>query len=154
MDALKLVALDAKDLEILSAHLQDAVVKVADMTYLPREKRFVALANRFDWSGAIKSETKRKPTFARLRTAIRFERVLAARTTGVDLGNKSAVLSLLAVTCEETSPPAGDLTLLFAGGAAIKLHVECIEAEMRDLGAAWQTKAKPDHERDDEGKGG
>ena len=112
------------------------------------------LCHRFDWSGAIKSETKRKPTFARLRTAIRFERVLAARTTGVDLGNKSAVLSLLAVTCEETSPPAGDLTLLFAGGAAIKLHVECIEAEMRDLGAAWQTKAKPDHERDDEGKGG
>jgi len=146
MDALKLVAFDASDLEILSAHLQDAVLKIADIAYLPQAKRFVALANRFDWSSAIKEEDRRKPTYARLRTALRFERVLAAQTTGLDLANKAGVLSLLAVTFEAGSAPEGYVTLVFAGGSAIKLHVECIEAELRDLGAAWQTKARPDHE--------
>jgi hypothetical protein len=39
--------------------------------------------------------------------------------------------------------------LHFADGAAIRLQVECIEAEMTDLGPAWQAKSKPEHPLDD-----
>ena len=49
MSELKLIALDAEDLSVLSANLQDAVLRIADIAYLPREKRFAAIANRFDW---------------------------------------------------------------------------------------------------------
>ena len=41
-DLLRLIALDAEDLAVLSAHVQDAVLKVGDINWLPREKRFVA----------------------------------------------------------------------------------------------------------------
>lgn len=59
MDKLKLIALDAEDLAVVSAHLQDAVLKVADMAYLPREKRFAMLVNRFDWASVIKGAKRR-----------------------------------------------------------------------------------------------
>ena len=68
---------------------------------------------------------------------------------GIDIKNKDAVLSLLAVTFEPADEPSGTLTLHFAGGGAVRLLVECVEAELRDLGAAWSTRVKPEHTSDD-----
>ena len=148
MTLLKLVALDAEDLAVVSAHAQDAVVRVADMAYVPRDKRFAALVNRFDWTRAEAASGGGKPQYARCRAALRFDRVLAAQLQGIDLGQKTRVLNLLAVAFEEEAAPAGFITLLFAGGAAVRLHVECIEGELRDLGAVWGTKRVPQHPDD------
>jgi hypothetical protein len=138
-DALKLLALDAEDLAIVSAHLQDAVAKVADMTYLPKEKRFAMLVNRFDWAAAERGQSMRR------RTGVRFERVLAAQARGISLSDKDAVLNLLAVEFEENDAPSGFVTLYFSGDAAIRLEVECLEGELSDLGPAWPTRARPTH---------
>jgi hypothetical protein len=151
MSELKLIALDAEDLSVLSAHLQDAVLRVADIAYLPREKRFAAIANRFDWLTAVAGETG-SGTYARRRAAMRFERVLSAQLHGIDLANKSAVLALLAISFEPTEAPEGHITLHFADGAAMRLHVECIEAELKDLGPVWQAKSKPQHPDEDPAK--
>jgi hypothetical protein len=145
MSELKLIALDAEDLSVLSANLQDAVLRIGDVAYLPREKRFAAIANRFDWLRAGDG----KSTYARRRTAVRFERVLSAQVQGLDLADKSAVLALLAISFEATTAPEGHVTLHFADGAATRLHVECVEAELKDLGPVWQAKSKPHHPDDD-----
>lgn len=150
MPDLKLIALDADDLQVISAHLQDAVLRVADMTYLARDKRFVALTNRFDWVKAIDSQSAAKPKsgLERRRTALRVERVLSAKIQGFDPNDRRATLSLLAITFTPSSDvdsPDGDVTLTFSGGAAIRLTVECLEAEMKDLGAAWSAKRSPTH---------
>jgi hypothetical protein len=145
MPDLKLIALDAEDLAVLSAHLQDAVLKVADLAFLPREKRFAAVANRFDWADALEADKGRQQPFARRRAALRFERVLSAKVQGIDLANKGAVLALLAVSFEPREPPEGDVTLQFADGGAIRLGVECIEAELRDLGPVWRARSRPRH---------
>jgi hypothetical protein len=147
---LKLIALDAEDLSVISAHLQDAVLKVGDLVLLPRDKRFAAIANRFDWMDALEDGNDGQ-AFARRRAALRFERVLAAQVSGIDLKNKSAVLSLLAIAFEPGEPPEGNITLQFADGSAIRLQVECIEVELKDLGPVWQAKSKPQHP-DDAGK--
>ena len=151
MSELKLIALDAEDLSVLSAHLQDAVLRIADIAYLPREKRFAAIANRFDWLTAVAGE-KGSGTYARRRTAMRFERVLSAQLQNIDLANKSAVLALLAISFESDEAPEGHVILHFADGAAIRLHVECIEAELKDLGPVWQAKSKPQHPDEDPAK--
>jgi hypothetical protein len=144
MTDLKLIALDAEDLSVLSAHLQDAVLKAGDLAYLPHEKRFAALLNRFDWAtAATVGKTKRGDR--RLQSAVRFERVLSAKLQGIDLKAKTQVLSLLAIGFEVDKAPGGTVTLIFAGGGAIRLQVECIEAELKDLGGAWQAVARPDH---------
>ena len=49
MQPLKLIALDQDDIAVVSTHLQDAVVKVADIIWLPSEHRLVLGLNRFDW---------------------------------------------------------------------------------------------------------
>jgi hypothetical protein len=149
MPDLKLIALDAEDLSVISAHLQDALLRVGEVAYLPREKRFAAITSRFDWFGALKSGDDTTATYARRRAALRFERVVGAQLQGIDLTKRDAVLSLLAVRFEASEAPAGNITLHFADGAAIRLHVECIEAEMTDLGPAWQARSKPDHPLDD-----
>ena len=146
MEKLKLIALDSEDLRVLSCHLQDAVIRVGDMAYLKESLRFALIANRFDWEGAVSTD---KGEFQRRRTGLRFERVKSAQVHAIDLKNKDLVLALLAVAFEPGDEPEGMLTLHFAGGGAIRLRVECIEAELRDLGAAWRTQRKPDHARDD-----
>jgi hypothetical protein len=115
------------------------------MTFLPREKRFAAVANRFDWVDAINSDAAKDKHYARRRTALRFERVLSAQVHGLDLKNKSAVVSLLAISFESGAPPEGNVTLRFADGGAVRLHVECIETELRDLGPVWEARSKPKH---------
>jgi hypothetical protein len=152
MDALKLIALDEEDLAVIAAHLQDAVVRIGDMAYLPAERRFAAILNRFDWADVLKaSEGNRSAkTLRRWRSGLRFERVLSAKIQGIDLAAKDAVLNLLTIQFEpgETSPE-GHVTLFFSAGAAIRLEVECIEGELKDLGAAWRARARPHHEEDD-----
>src|SRR5262245_2447684 len=145
MPDLKLIALDAEDLAVISAHLQDAVLKVADLAFLPREKRFAAVANRFDWLDAIEKDGVRDKRYARRRAALRFERVLSAQVQGLDLKNTGATAELLAIGFEPGDPPQGQVTLTFAGGGAIRLNVECIEAELRDLGPMWEARSKPKH---------
>ncbi len=159
MSDLKLIALDAEDLIVISAHLQDAVVRLADMTYLPGDKRFAAVANRFDWAktlSATSGRAKGAKDFERRRAGLRFERVLGARVHALNLSDKSATLSLLAITFEPSSEPEsadGEVLLTFSGGGAIRLHVECLEVEMQDLGAAWSAANAPRHPDVEPGSG-
>ncbi len=151
---LKLIALDAEDLDVVSAHLQDAVISVGEMTYLKGERRFAAIANRFDWTDALAGQSGRKKSFTRRRAGLRFEHVKGAQLSGIDLNDKRQMLNVLALRFEPTTAPEGMVTIACAGGSAIRLHVECIEAELKDLGAAWATKSKPDHPDDDSGAPG
>ncbi|QIB34512.1 DUF2948 family protein [Ancylobacter pratisalsi] len=164
MAGLKLIALDSEDLAVLSVHLQDAVVAVGDMTYLPKERRFALLANRFDWEKAIQAEAMADPDAppglaaasvgpcVRRRAGLRFERVLGARLRGIDLKDKRAVLNLLALNFTETDAPSGTITFLFSGGAEVQLDVECMEAGLQDLGPAWDAKGTPCHEAEEESR--
>ena len=145
MELLKLVALDQDDLEVVSAHLQDATVKVAEILWRPAEKRIVIGLDRFDWEAAQCSED---PACQRRRTALRFERVNNCKCRQVMSADKDKVLNLLAVEFTETDPPAGYVTLMFEGGAALRLDVECLEVELADLGPVWPTKAVPAHPED------
>ncbi|HET9903730.1 MAG TPA: DUF2948 family protein [Xanthobacteraceae bacterium] len=144
MDLLKLVALDKEDVEVVSAHLQDAIVKVADVHWRPKEHRLVLAVGRFDWEAAQTPH----PEYRRRLAALRFERVLACKCRNVVPHEKDAVLNLLAIDFAETEPPAGVVTLLFSGGAALRLEVECIEAELVDLGPCWAISTCPHHADD------
>jgi hypothetical protein len=142
VDLLKLAALDADDLETISAHLQDATVTVGDMAYLPHEQRFALVANRFDWLAANDA----RPEYRRRRSGLQIHRVLRAATYGFSPADHDRVLNLLAITFSEGEAPSGTLTLVFSAGVAIRLDVECIEVALSDLGPVWQAQAVPSHE--------
>ena len=152
MEELKLVALDKDDIEVISAHVQDALVKVGDIFWQPSARRFVMALNRFDWMKAVNADGIRStssaadsPDYRRCRTALRFERVSACQCRDFDQTNKEAMRNLLAVEFVERDVPAGTITLTFSGGGAIRLEVECLEAELIDLGEVYAAAACPDH---------
>ncbi|MBI1386449.1 MAG: DUF2948 family protein [Rhizobiales bacterium] len=146
MAGLKLQAMDEADLQVISAHLQDAVLRIEDIAYRPRQKRFAAIANRFDWQRALTVPDGEGERYERRRSALRIERVLGAQVRNMPLDKPNLVLALLAIHFEAGVAPGGHVTLVFAGGGSIRLAVECIEAELRDLGPVWRTKSKPRHE--------
>jgi DUF2948 family protein len=140
-EPLKFVALDEEDLEVISTHLQDALVKVADVMWRPQEKRLVVALSRFDWLSAECDQAELR----RCRAALRFERVSACKCRHVNPAGKDAVLNLLAVEFEPTDPPAGVVKLIFSGGGVLRLEVECLEAELADLGPTWAAALRPAH---------
>jgi hypothetical protein len=140
MDMLKLVALDTDDLEVVSTHVQDSIVKVDDILWRPAEKRVVVVVNRFDWENAQSGAQYR-----RRLAALRFERVNAFKARNVKPSDKDRVLNLLTVEFEGSDAPAGRVTFIFSGGAALQLEVECLECELADLGPVWATAACPAH---------
>src|SRR5581483_1011092 len=86
-DPLKFIALDREDLEVISTHLQDGLVRVADVLWRPQDKRLVIGLSRFDW---LSAEADR-PELRRCRTALRFERVSCCKCKQLDLTGKDAV---------------------------------------------------------------
>jgi hypothetical protein len=142
MEPMKLVALDRDDIEIVSTHVQDSVVKVADILWRPGENRLVVGLNRFDWEAAACCSD---PHYQRRRTALRFDRVLGCKCRNLKPAERDAVLNLLAVEFTETAAPSGIVTLHFSGGAALRLEVECLECELADLGPTWNTVTCPAH---------
>jgi hypothetical protein len=142
MDLLRLVALDQEDLAVISAHLQDAEVRVADLAYLPHERRFAFVAQRFDWETSPNEPPRRR------LTGLHFERVMGVRCRGVERDKPDTQLNLLGVTFDQTDAPSGTATLLFENGSAIQLDLECVEAQMKDLGPVWPCSKRPTHDAD------
>lgn len=140
---LRLTIEDADDLKVMSTVLQDAVAKVGDFAHLPAQRRFAFVANRFVWENA--AEGKRGP-FARVRTGCHFDDVISIRHMNIRLDAKEGVLNLLAIRFEPKAEGAGAVTLDFAGGGAIRLEVESINAHLADISAPWLAQARPQHE--------
>ena len=134
----KLVALEKDDLDVISALCQDAVLKVGDAKFLPREKRFIMELRRFNWEKGVKAPERRL-------AVLHFDQVEKVATQGIDLKAKDQVLSLLAILFNPTDLPRGHVDLVFAGDFTIRLFVDCIEAQLSDMDAAWAAAAAPQH---------
>ncbi|MEH2472764.1 hypothetical protein V1281_006047 [Nitrobacteraceae bacterium AZCC 2161] len=126
----KLIALDADDLAVISAHVQDAAVRVGDILWRQSEKRLVVGMRRLDWEQTISGEV----TPRRLVAALRFDRVLACKSRDIDLDAPGAALELLGIEFHPGEAPGGSAVLMFAEGGALRLDVECLEVELTDLG--------------------
>ena len=128
---LKLIALDADDLAVISAHVQDAHVQTADIIWRQGEKRLVVGMNRLDWEQTLAGETSPR----RLIAALRFDRVLACKSRNIDLAAPETVLELVGIEFHPGNAPSGSAVLLFSHGGALRLDLECLECELTDLGA-------------------
>lgn len=136
-EPLRLIAQDAEDLAVVSAALQDAVMKVGDIQFEPGVKRLTLALNRYRWEGAERT---------RVRAALQFAGVEAVQAKHIRMRAREAVLSLLSIQFEAEEPPGGTVTLAFAGGGDIRARVECVEAVLADVSEPWPTTRTPQHE--------
>jgi Protein of unknown function (DUF2948) len=128
---LKLIALDADDLAVISAHVQDARVQTSDIVWRQGEKRLVVGMNRLDWEQTLSGETAPR----RLIAALRFDRVLSCKSRNIELEAPGTALELLGIEFHPGDAPGGSAVLMFSHGGALRLDVECLECELTDLGA-------------------
>jgi len=128
---LKLIALDADDLAVVSAHVQDARVQTSDIIWRQGEKRLVIGMNRLDWEQTLSGETSPR----RLIAALRFDRVLSCKSRNIDLQAPEAVLELVGIEFHPGEEPSGSAILMFSHGGVLRLDLECLECELTDLGS-------------------
>jgi hypothetical protein len=165
---LKLKARDSRDLDVIAALLQDALVPLSDVAFLRGEKRFVLVANRFKWaeaegkpdpgperdeanaekagdegdeSDAAFEDSAGAPPFERVNCGVCFEQVMRVRSKNIDLNDRRQILNLLTIVQRP-----GSVTLLFSDDAAIRLEVSALSCHIEDLGDAWPTRWRPHHE--------
>ena len=142
---LRLAALDAEDLRVISALVQDAVLTGPDMTYDAARRRFALLLNRFRWED--RDRAARAGDYERVRALLVVHDVLAVGRQGIDPTDRDAVLSLLAAEFAPGADGTGEITLVFAGDGAIKLSVECVDVVLSDVTRPYRAPARraPDH---------
>ncbi len=141
MAGLKLRVADEQDLAVVSAILQDSLVTVREMAYLPEENRFVLVANRFRWEPGS-GDTREN--LERILTGFCIDDVKAVQRRGFDPREPHQILSLLAIRVEPAETGA-TLVLDFAGGSSIRLDVGAFACRLDDLGEPWPTQWRPQH---------
>jgi hypothetical protein len=140
---LKLMAEDAADLDIIGAAVQDALVRVGDMSFDRKARRFTAIISRFRWETAGEHGP-----YERVRAALSFDGVLGVKSRRVRHEVGEALASILSIGfLPEEEPPGGVVRLLLAGGGEVAIDVECLDAVLVDLGPVWPTPRRPEHER-------
>jgi hypothetical protein len=129
-DRLTLLASSRVDLPVLSALMQDAIIRVGDVAWDRRGRRLVLLASRYRWEAA---------EISRVRTALRIETARKVRRLHWP-SDLDATLALLSITAH------GDcITLTFSEKVSLCAEVECLDAVLEDLSAPWMVRHRPNH---------
>jgi hypothetical protein len=159
---LKLRAADEEDLAVIAACLQDALVPIGDVAFLPQDRRFVLVANRFRWEagepaapvenavedgpGDAPFSSEPGPRYERTNCGLWFENVRAVHTKGIDLHDRGCILELLTLRKDD-----GSAVLIFAGDAMIRLEIDGLRCFLEDIGRTWPTRWRPAHPAAEEG---
>ena len=134
MEPLRLLAEDAVDLQIISAALQDAIMRPVDIRWEREARRLTVVLSRFCWECGG----------TRVMAAMQFGDVEAVKSRRLPRLPESA-LELLALDFEPTEAPGGRVILMFAGGGDLRIDVECLDAVLTDLSDRWPARMAPTH---------
>jgi len=145
-EPLRLRAMDADDLQVISALVQDAVFPIAEMTWDQKRRRFALLLNRFRWED-LNPNTKRKRDYERVQAVLVVEDVLKVSTQGLDRSEADLILSVLSLSFEPGQDGVGRLEITLAGDGAVALDVEVLEVTLQDVTRPYiaPSRSAPSH---------
>ena len=134
IEPLRLLAEDADDLHIISAALQDAILRPVDIVWEPAARRVTLALSRFCWECGG----------TRVMAAMQFGDVLSVKSRRLPRGPEHA-LELLAMDFVPGEAPGGRVIMMFAGGGDLRIDVECLDAVLTDLSERWPARIAPTH---------
>lgn len=137
-------ALEAADVPVISALVQDAVFPITEMRFDGKRRRLALLLNRFRWERAGEASAR---TPERVQAVLTIEDTLAIRSQGIDRGDTDTILSLLALEWHAGPDGTGRLDLVLAGDGTIAVEVEALEITLRDVTRPYHAPSgkAPDH---------
>ena len=139
---LKLIARTTEDLRVISAHLQDSIVKTSDIANLKKNRIFLMQLNRCMWEDVEKGVFRKNK---RIRTVLKFENILKVASKNVDQKKNDRFLDFLAIETTQMPDKNYEMNLIFSGDVVLKLVAEAIEVTLDDQGSPWESKNKPKH---------
>ncbi len=134
---LKLIAKNKDDLNVLSAHLQDAIVSVSEIAHLKKNKLLLIQMNRFMWEDVERGIYRKNK---RVRTVLKFENVLKVSSKNINYNNKNQFLDFLAIESHEMTDKTQEMNLVFSDDLILKVSAEVIEVTLDDQGVPWDTE--------------
>ena len=134
VEPLRLPAEDAEDLHIISAALQDAIMRPVDIVWEPAARRVTLALSRFCWECGG----------TRVMAAMQFGDVISVKSRRLPRGPETA-LELLAMEFAPDEAPGGRVIMMFAGGGDLRIDVECLDAVLTDLSDRWPARIAPTH---------
>ena len=140
---LKLIAKTDEDLRVISAHLQDSIVKTSDIANLKKNRIFLMQLNRFMWEDVEKGVFRKNK---RIRTVLKFENVIKVTSKNINQKKNDRFLDFLAIETFKMPDKNYEMNLIFSGDIIIKLLAEAIEVTLDDQGSPWESKNRPKHE--------
>ena len=139
---LKLIARSEDDLRVVSAHLQDSIVKTSDIANLKKNRIFLMQLNRFMWEDVEKGVFRKNK---RIRTVLKFENVVKVHSKNINQSKRDQFLDFLTIETNQMPDNNYEMKIVFAGDSIIKIVSEAIEVTLDDQGKAWDTKNIPKH---------
>ena len=139
---LKLIAKTEEDLRVISAHLQDSIVKTSEIANLKKNRIFLMQLNRFMWEDVEKGVFRKNK---RIRTVLKFDNVIEVNSKKISQSKKDKFLDFLAIECNQMPDNNYEMKLIFSGDSVIRVIAEVIEVALDDQGEPWDTKNKPKH---------
>lgn len=134
VEPLRLLAEDADDLQIISAALQDAILRPVDIIWAKQARTLTIAFSRFCWECGG----------TRVMCAMQFGDVQGVKSRRLPR-NPDASLELLALDFVPTEAPGGRVILMFAGGGDLRVDVECLDAVVTDISERWPARVAPTH---------
>ena len=132
---MNLNAIDTDELKIIGTILQDGLIEVSDIKYLPSIRSFFLLITRFMMVEQIVNKVNQ-----RIKSVLCFEDVISVYSKNIDQLNKSKKLELLTFNYYPNKSKNIEIELLFKNDAIIKLETEIIRCKLDDQGNPWSTE--------------
>ena len=130
---MNLNAIDTDELKIISTILQDGLIEVNDIKYLPSIRSFFLMITRFMWEEKIVNKVDQ-----RIKAVLSFEDVLSVYSKNIDQLNKNKTLELVTFNYYPNNSKNIEIELLFKNDAIIKLETEIIRCKLKDQGEPWK----------------
>ena len=132
---MNLNAIDTDELKIIATILQDGLVEVSEVKYLPSIRSFIIMITRFMWEEKIINKENK-----RVKAVLVFEDVLSVFSKNIDQMNKNNTLELMTFNYFPIKSKNIEIQLLFKNDAIIKLETEIIKCKLQDQGKPWSVK--------------
>ncbi|MBL4907358.1 MAG: DUF2948 family protein [Sneathiella sp.] len=143
-EGLKLSAMEAEDITVLSAAMVGSITSPGEMSYSQTVRHFTLTASRFMWEKYGSST----PSALRVRSGLFFSDILSVKASGISQGTPTSVMELLTISCTSGEDGAAEIRLNFAGGGILCLDAECINVTLTDVGDPWKADGIPSYEGD------
>lgn len=124
-------------IDVISAHMQDAIVPSSSFIHETEQKSFKLLGNRFCWEKFLNPEN---PIKVRVHAGIHFDHVTNVQKKNIHLHHPERLYNLMLMEAKEN-----EVLLKFSENGEIRLTVEKISCKMADLHEPYPTQFLPAH---------